>query len=105
MPRGRQLEYLLLSVITIAASFVLGMTGFGFAIFLMGFFPMIIGVKSSSVLVTTVGLAVIIYLLIPLIRYTIAKSLGHWRADLFHCQLPHHLVRQEWSGATRSGQK
>ena len=52
------------------------MTGFGFAIFLMGFFPMIIGVKSSSVLVTTVGLAVIIYLLIPLIRYINWKILA-----------------------------
>jgi uncharacterized protein len=62
------LELLLLSLLTIAASFVLGVTGFGFAIVLMGFFPLIIGIKTASVLVAFAGLPIVIYLLIPLIK-------------------------------------
>jgi uncharacterized membrane protein YfcA len=69
------LELLALSLLTVVASFVLGVTGFGFAVVLMGFFPLVIGIKSASVLVAFVGLPILFYLLIPLIKHIEWKAL------------------------------
>ena len=67
------MELLILSLLTVAASFILGVTGFGFAVFLMGFFPLILGIKTSSVLVSIAGLPIVIYLVVPMIKHI------HWK--------------------------
>lgn len=69
------MELLTLSLLAVAASFVLGLTGFGFAVLLMAFFPFIIGIRSASVLVGIAGLPIAFYLLVPLIRHTDWKVL------------------------------
>ena len=69
------MELLALSLLTIVASFVLGVTGFGFAVVLMGLFPLVIGLKAASVLVAFAGLPIVFYLLVPLIRHIEWKTL------------------------------
>jgi len=69
------LELLALSLLTVLASFVLGVTGFGFAVVAMGLFPLVIGIRSASVLVAFVGLPIVFYLLVPLIRRIEWKAL------------------------------
>ncbi|MEX2445630.1 MAG: sulfite exporter TauE/SafE family protein [Alkalispirochaeta sp.] len=49
------------------AGVVLGATGFGFAVVLMGFYPLLLGVRSANVVVTLIGLIVPIYLIYPLL--------------------------------------
>jgi len=64
-----------LSVLAAVAAFVLGVTGFGFAIVAMAFFPLVIGLKSASVLVSFAGLPIAFYLLVPLFRRVEWKTL------------------------------
>lgn len=60
------MEIIVLSLLTIIASFIAGVSGFGFAVFLMSFFPIILGVKDANVLVSLAGIAITIYLFVPL---------------------------------------
>lgn len=69
------MELLWLSLLTVLASFVLGVTGFGFAVVAMGFYPLVIGVKPASVLVAFAGLPIVFYLLIPLLKHIERKAL------------------------------
>ena len=62
------MELIVLSLLTMIASFVAGVAGFGFAVFLMGFLPLILGVKSANVLVSLAGMPAAIYMLVPLFR-------------------------------------
>ena len=62
------MEIIVLSLLTIIASFITGVSGFGYAIFLMGFFPIILGVKDANVLVSISGIAILIYLFLPFRR-------------------------------------
>jgi uncharacterized membrane protein YfcA len=62
------IEIVVLSLLTIVASFVAGVSGFGFAVFLMSFFPLILGIKDANVLVSLSGIAITIYLFVPLRR-------------------------------------
>jgi uncharacterized membrane protein YfcA len=61
-------ELVVLSLLTMIASFIAGVAGFGFAVFLMGFFPLMLGVKFANVLVSLTGIATAVYLLVPLCR-------------------------------------
>jgi uncharacterized membrane protein YfcA len=67
-------ELVVLSLLTLIASFIAGVAGFGFAVFLMGFFPLMLGVKFANVLVSLTGIATAVYLLVPLWRKI------HWGA-------------------------
>jgi uncharacterized membrane protein YfcA len=59
-------ELIALSLLTVIASFIAGVSGFGFAVFLMSFFPIILGVKDANVLVSLAGIAITIYMFVPL---------------------------------------
>lgn len=61
------LELVILSLLALAAGVVFGATGFGFAVVLMGFYPLILGVRSANVVVTLIGLIVPVYLILPLL--------------------------------------
>jgi uncharacterized membrane protein YfcA len=61
-------ELIALSLLTVIASFIAGVSGFGFAVFLMSFFPIILGVKDANVLVSLAGIAITIYMFVPLRR-------------------------------------
>ncbi|MBN1838368.1 MAG: sulfite exporter TauE/SafE family protein [Spirochaetales bacterium] len=76
------MELLVLSLLSLAGSFVLGVTGFGFGVVLMGLFPLVIGFKAASVLVACVGLPVVLYLLIPLGKHIEWKALLRLAAGL-----------------------
>lgn len=60
------MELIALSLLTVIASFIAGVSGFGFAVFLMSFFPIILGVKDANVLVFLAGIAITIYMFVPL---------------------------------------
>jgi uncharacterized membrane protein YfcA len=62
-------EIALLSILTMAASFIAGVAGFGYAVFLMSFFPLILDIKTANVLVSLSGMAITIYMFIPLRQY------------------------------------
>ena len=62
------MELIALSLLTVVASVIAGVSGFGFAVFLMSFFPLILGVKDANVLVSLAGIAITIYLFVPLRR-------------------------------------
>ncbi len=64
----RGIEIVVLPILTIAASFIAGVSGFGFAVFLMSFFPLILGIKTANVLVSLAGIAITLYLFVPLRR-------------------------------------
>jgi uncharacterized membrane protein YfcA len=61
-------EIAVLSSLTIVASFVAGVSGFGFAVFLMSFFPLILGIRAANVLVSLAGIAITLYMFVPLRR-------------------------------------
>jgi uncharacterized membrane protein YfcA len=63
-----KMEIIVLSLLTIIASFIAGVSGFGFAVFLMGFFPIFLGVKDANVLVSLAGIAFTVYMFVPLRR-------------------------------------
>jgi len=67
-------ELVILSLLAMMASFIVGVVGFGFAVFLMSFFPLMLGVKFANVLVSLAGIATAVYLLVPLCREI------HWGA-------------------------
>ena len=60
------MEIVVLALLTVIASFIAGVSGFGFAVFLMSFFPMLLGVKDANVLVSLAGIGITIYLFVPL---------------------------------------
>ncbi|MHC4103684.1 MAG: sulfite exporter TauE/SafE family protein [Planctomycetota bacterium] len=62
------MEIIVLSLLTIIASFIAGVSGFGFAVFLMGFFPIFLGVKDANVLVSLAGIAFTVYMFLPFRR-------------------------------------
>ncbi len=62
------MEILVLSLLTIIASFIAGVSGFGFAVFLMSFFPIFLGVKDANVLVSLAGIAFTVYMFVPFRR-------------------------------------
>jgi uncharacterized membrane protein YfcA len=65
----------LMILLSFAAATLQGITGFGFAVLLMGFFPILIGVRTANVLVSLVGTAVVLYLFVPLRRFVVRKHL------------------------------
>jgi uncharacterized membrane protein YfcA len=64
----RGMEIVVLSLLTTVAAFVAGVSGFGFAVFLMSFFPLILGIKDANVLVSLAGIAITLYMFVPLRR-------------------------------------
>jgi uncharacterized membrane protein YfcA len=60
------IEILILALLTVVASFIAGVSGFGFAVFLMAFFPILLGVKDANVLVSLAGIPITIYMFVPL---------------------------------------
>lgn len=63
------MQLLLLAPLTFGAAIVFGATGFGFAVLLMGLFPIIIGIKDANVVVTLLGIVLPLYLLYPIRHY------------------------------------
>jgi hypothetical protein len=62
-------EIVILGLLTLVASIILGVTGFGFAVFLMGFFSLIVGIVDANVLITFLGIPIPIYMFIPLRKH------------------------------------
>ena len=62
------MEILVLSLLTIIASFIAGVSGFGFAVFLMSFLPIFLGIKDANVLVSLAGIAFTVYMFVPFRR-------------------------------------
>ncbi len=62
------MEIIVLSLLTVIASFIAGVSGFGFAVFLMSFFPIFLGVKDANVLVSLAGIAFTVYMFVPFYR-------------------------------------
>lgn len=60
------MEITILALLTVIASFIAGVSGFGFAVFLMSFFPILLGVKDANVLVSLAGIGITVYLFVPL---------------------------------------
>jgi uncharacterized membrane protein YfcA len=60
------MEIAILATLTVIASFIAGVSGFGFAVFLMSFFPILLGVKDANVLVSLAGIGITFYLFVPL---------------------------------------
>ena len=74
------MEIAVLSLLTVVASFIAGVSGFGFAVFLMSFFPIFLGVKDANVLVSLAGIGITIYLFVPLRKkvkwWVVARVIG-----------------------------
>jgi len=74
------MEIVILSLLTVAASFIAGVSGFGFAVFLMSFFPIFLGVKDANVLVSLAGIGITVYLFVPLRKkvrwWVVARVIG-----------------------------
>ena len=60
------MEIVVLALLTVVASFIAGVSGFGFAVFLMSFFPILLGVKDANVLVSLAGIGITIFMFVPL---------------------------------------
>jgi uncharacterized membrane protein YfcA len=60
------MEIVVLSLLIVVASFIAGVSGFGFAVFLMSFYPILLGVKEANVLVSLAGVGITIYMFVPL---------------------------------------
>ena len=65
----------LVALITLAASFISGLSGFGFGLVAMAVLPLLLGIKLASAFATFCGLAIFAILTIPLRKHIAWKAL------------------------------